>query len=237
MNVKFKFLLAIVIAFASCGTHNLQTDNQGFGGGHCKNTVVINRKLAKPGVTNEQIQTNMDLANLQFEEMQINDQNASENIGSQVTPEKLTVAKQVVSQHPSKEKVKKFIYKELLPKLESKIDQIESSVIRLKSESQSSSWGTFQKVCLILGTILLIATFVFAYATQGGNSSNYYLVGLIFGLMAISTIILLMTGLSYHRLGKLGKIGLLLTAISPLTFGITALVGLPLWLIGCIWKM
>lgn len=233
MDVKFKFLLVIAVAFASCGTHNLQTDNQGFGGGHCKDTLVINRKLAKPGVTNEPIQTNIDLANFQLEEIQINDQNTSENIGSQVTPEKLTISPKGGSQHPSKVKVKQFIYKGLLPKLESKIDHIESSVNRLKSESQSSFRGTFQKVCLILGKILLIATFVFGFATQG--ESPYLLIGVILILMAFSTIILLMTGLSYHRLGKLGKIGLLLTAISPLTSGITALVGLPLWLIGCIW--
>lgn len=240
MNQFRKFLyLTGIIVLASCGSYK-QTDNLGFGGGRCTHMEMMRDRNSKVQLVHK-----------------MNDSIFHQNVigGSTLDSNYDVLLCQKVGNIQSKSNFVNFNKHRFISKYrKSVIDHFSISApkrFKKKVFELANKKKEFQKyvasqsvmkashvVSLIIGIIGVLAGFFILLA--GGNSSSYIEVAIIGGLVLIFSMILFMYGMygmCYHRLGTVGKIGFWLTAVGPITVGIGALIGIPLWLIGWIWEV
>ena len=252
MNQFRKFLyLTGIIVLASCGSYK-QTDNLGFGGGRCNNVQTIHKHYRKN--TNHervnavyQVQARKDTIQLQAIARIANSELKQETFeDSFILSSSKNTAKNNLKGVASRKKRLKLIlsnlvnvsnkqfYKSILLNKKSDLGLQEIQKIQRRT-NENSGVSALPIISFIIGIIGMVASIILLVV--GGNSSNYYLIGMIGGLIFLVSYMLFvygMYGMSYNSLGTLGKIGFWLTVLSPLTGGIGALIGIPLWIIGWI---
>lgn len=237
---KIQFVIYFIgaVFLTSCGSLCKQTDTQGFGGGHCGKMVITGEKILKDkneiclnnSVTNDQpVGEERKDSNLKHYLIQKIASNITFEADGEFQKKDLTLLVEKTSGNE--------IFKSVGSKSKFKFPILKQVKQKVKRVFKSDSGvGVGAIISLILGLLGVLVGFFILVA--GGNSGNYYAVAMLGGLILIVSMILFMFGmykLSYHHLGTWGKIGFWLTALAPITLGMGAIIGIPLWIIGWIW--
>lgn len=162
-------------------------------------------------------------------------QKSTASIENTELPNEVVVAENVDvvgSECPSKKesnfsKIKLNMTQKLLPIAKSTKREIQQKM----NEPPKEKSRVVNNIFSVLG--LLLMTLGLTLAAIGGNSGNYYLIGMIAGILVLTGLAIFIMA-SHWRLGRWGKIGLLLILLGIITFGITAIVGVPMWIYGLI---
>lgn len=230
--------LVIVMFLTSCGSLCKQTDTKGFGGGYCGKTVITGEKILKD---KRELQINHSVSNDRLVGEERIDSNLKHYFIQKIASNKTFEADGEFQNKGLIHLVEKTSGNEIMQAVGSKLKFpiLKHGKQKVKSVFKSDSgMGVGAIISLILGLLGVLVGFFILVA--GGNSGNYYAVAMLGGLILIASMILFMFGmykLSYHHLGTWGKIGFWLTALAPITVGIGAMIGIPLWIIGYIWKV
>ncbi len=228
--MKFISSVFICIVLASCGATYHEINDQGFGGGFA---------LSKKSTSNASNVSQNAFQSENSKSAAFTFQCPSEILDTTMMQKSIgTISTDKFSENVPQNQIKQLNKTDNLSVLKSprsliqKIKKLHSKDIK----DQDSNWSTGRVVFLVLGLILLIAGVLIA--AIGGGSGNYVEVAMVGGVMLFISLIFILGALwksmkaGYHRLGYWGKLGFWLMLAGAVTLGISALVGIPMWIYG-----
>lgn len=212
-------LISLIFLFNSCAFKFKELNNSGFGGGNWNRNYVNQGKEEKLSNFIPNTKESVDTSVVQYQFQIVENPNGEFTLNKSIQTKKLNT----ISLFDEKKKL-------LFANTSNQSNQNDND------EIPNENWKTVHKVLFTLSLLLIVAGILILISPT--NSGNYFQVGMAAGVIIFGGLILMITSLfksakaRYLELGFWGKLGVWLMLLGVVTFGITIIIGFPMWIYG-----